>query len=53
MPICYDLRLGLDCNLDKDLRKNGENVQLVKHKEYKVVSMLYIIMSYKESIHST
>ena len=21
---CYNLRLGLDCNLDKDLRKNGK-----------------------------
>ena len=49
----YDLRLGSGCNLGKDLRKNGEDVQLVKHKEYRAVSMLYIIMSYEESIHST
>ena len=41
-PICYDLRLGLGCNLGKDLRKDRDRVQLVKHKDYRVVSTLYI-----------
>ena len=49
----YNLRLGSCCNLGKDLRKNGKDVQLVKCKEYRVVSILYIIMSHEESIHST
>ena len=39
---CYDLRLGLGCNLGKDLRKDRNGVQLVKHKDYRVVSILYI-----------
>ena len=51
--LCYNLRLGSGCNLGKDLRKNGEDVQLVKHKEYRAVSMLYIRISHEESIHST
>ena len=51
--LCYDLRLGLGCNLGKNLRKNEKCVQLVKHKEYKAVSTLYIRISYEESIHST
>ena len=50
--ICYDLRLGSGCNSGKDLRKNGEDVQLVKCKEYKAVSMLYIIMLHEKSVHS-
>ena len=29
---CYDLRLGSDCNLDKDLSKSKGMSQLVKYK---------------------
>jgi len=32
-PFYYDLRLGLDYNLDKDLSKNERNDQLVKCKD--------------------
>ena len=49
----YDLRLGSGCNLGKDLRKNRDGVQLVKHKEYRVVSMLYIHIVYETSVWST
>ena len=31
---CYDLRLGLDCNLDKDLSKRWGLSQLVKYKTW-------------------
>ena len=50
---CYNLRLGSGCNLGKDLKKNREDVQLVKCKEYRAISMLYIIMSHEKSIYST
>ena len=30
---CYNLRLGLGCNLDKGLSKREEKIQLVKHKD--------------------
>ena len=49
----YDLRLSLDCNLDKNLRKEWERYQLVKCKKYRAVSILYIRISYEESIDST
>ena len=29
---CYDLGLGSDCNLGKDLNDDEENDQLVKHR---------------------
>ena len=32
-----------------DLRKNGKDVQLVKRKEYRAVSTLYIIMFHEEN----
>jgi len=51
--LCYDLRLGLGCNLGKDLRKNRDRVQLVKRKEYRVVSTLYIQIVYEASVWST
>ena len=51
--LCYDLRLGLGCNLGKNLRKNERCVQLVKHKDYRIVSMLYILVSYKKSVYCT
>ena len=50
---CYNLRLGSGCNLGKDLRKDRNRVQLVKHKEYRVVSMLYIQVVYEAGIWST
>ena len=34
------------------MRKNGEDVQLVKRKEYRAVSMLYIRIFHEESIYS-
>ena len=51
-PICCDLRLGLGCNLGKDLRKDRDRVQLVKHKDYRVVSTLYIRLVYEVSVRS-
>jgi len=53
MHNCYNLRLGSDCNLGKDLRKNRDEVQLVKHKNYRVVSMLYIQLVHEASVWST
>jgi len=50
---CYDLRLGSGCNLGKDLRKNKNEVQLVKCKDYRVVSMLYIQLVHEASVWST
>ena len=50
---CYDLRLSSGCNLGKDLREERGVDQLVKHKEYKIVSMLYILVVHKESIGNT
>ena len=50
---CYNLRLGSGCNLGKDLRKDRDKVQLVKCKEYRVVSMLYIQIVHETSIWST
>ena len=32
MHSCYNLKLGLGCNLDKDLSKSEEDDQLVKYK---------------------
>jgi len=32
LPRCYNLKLGLDCSLGKDLSKKVEMSQLVKHK---------------------
>jgi len=37
---CYNLRLGSGCNLGEDLREERGLVQLVKHKEYRILSML-------------
>ena len=35
-------KLGLDCNLGKDLRKDKRNDQLVKHKDIRLYLLLYI-----------
>jgi len=40
--MCYDLKLGLDCNLDKDLSKEVGLSQLVKHKDTGLYLWLYI-----------
>ena len=39
---CYNLRLGLDCNLGKDLSKSIGISQLVKHKDTELYLQLYI-----------
>ena len=49
----YNLKLGLGCNLDKSLREEREVVQLVKHKEYRIVSMLYIPVVYEKGVGNT
>ena len=45
---CYDPKLGSGCNLGKDLRKNGEDDQLVKHKDTELYLLLYIPSDHKE-----
>ena len=47
---CYDLRLGSDCNLDKDLSKKWGLSQLVKHKDTGLYLWLYIFIVLKENI---
>jgi len=37
---CCDLKLGSGYNLGKDLREERGLIQLVKHKEYRIVSIL-------------
>ena len=39
---CYDLKLELRLHLGKDLRKDKGYIEVVKHKDYRVVSTLYI-----------
>jgi len=39
---CYDLKLKLRLHLGKDLRKDKGCIEVVKHKDYRVVSTLYI-----------
>jgi len=39
---CYDLSLELRLHLGKDLRVGKGRWQLVKHKEYRSISTLYI-----------
>ena len=45
--ICYDLRLGSDCNLDKNLSKKVGMSQLVKCKDTRLYLQLYILIDYK------
>ena len=42
LQTCYDLRLGLGCNLDKDLSKSIGMSQLVKYKDTGLNLQLYI-----------
>ena len=47
---CYDLRLGSDYNLGKDLSKDERNNQLVKCKDTELYLQLYIPIDHKEYI---
>ena len=47
----YNLKLGLGCNLGKDLSKNERNNQLVKHKDIGLYLQLYIPNDYEEYIY--
>ena len=40
--IYYNSKLGSGCNLDKDLRKDKKNDQLVRHKDTGLYLQLYI-----------
>jgi len=44
----YSPKLGLGCNLGKDLSKRGENNQLVKHKDTGLYLQLYIPSDHEE-----
>jgi len=44
--ICYDPKLGSDCNLDKDLSKSKEDDQLIKCKDARLY--LYLVTMIKE-----
>ena len=46
--ILYNSKLGLGCNLDKGLRKNKEDNQLVKHKDIELYLLLYIPIDYEK-----
>ena len=48
---CYDLKLKLRLHLGKDLRMDKGCLELVKHKDYRVVSILYILISHEKSVH--
>ena len=43
-PNCYNLRLSSDCNQGKDLSRNVEMSQLVKHKDIELYLQLYILI---------
>ena len=45
-----DLKLGLGCNLGKDLSKSKGDDQLVKCKDIELYLLLYIPNDYEESI---
>ena len=44
----YDPKLGLDCNLDKDLSKSEGDNQLVKHKDIGLYLQLYISIDHEK-----
>jgi len=46
--MCYDSKLGLSCNLDKDLSKEEADNQLVKCKDKSLYLQLYIPSNYEE-----
>ena len=43
-----DPKLGSGCNLDKDLRKNRRDNQLVKHKNTRLYLLLYILINHEK-----
>ena len=43
----YNLKLGSDCNLGKNLSRNRELSQLVKHKDTREYLQLYISIDHK------
>jgi len=45
---CYNHKLGSNCNLGKDLRKNEGDNQLVKYKDTELYLLLYILSDYEE-----
>ena len=47
---CYDLRLGSDCNLGKDLSKRVGMSQLVKHKDIGQYLLLYIPIDNEDNV---
>ena len=51
--LCYDLSLELRLHLGKDLGVRKGRYQLVKHKEYKGISTLYIYSNYEETVQCT
>ena len=48
--IYYDTKLGLYCNLGKDLRKDEGDDQLVKCKDTSQYILLYILIDYERSV---
>ena len=48
ISLCYNLKLGLDYNLSKNLRKNERDDQLVKHKDIGLYLLLYISIDYEK-----
>ena len=47
---CYNLKLSLGCNSDKDLSKSRKNNQLVKCKDIGLYLLLYIPINYEEYV---
>ena len=45
---CYNHKLGLNCNLGKNLRKNEGDNQLVKYKDTELYLLPYIPSDYEE-----
>ena len=48
--IYYDSKLNSGCNLGKNLSKDREDNQLVKHKDIGIYLQLYILTDYKKTI---
>ena len=47
---CYNLRLGLGCNLDKYLSKRIGMSQLVKYKDTRLYLQLYILIDHESNV---
>ena len=45
---CYNPKLGLDYNLDKDLSKEGKNDQIIKYKDIDFYLQLFISNDYEK-----